>query len=389
MATEIKYPVGIQTFSKIREKGYLYVDKTAILYTLVKESEYVFLSRPRRFGKSLLMSTLEAYFRGRKDLFEGLAISNLEKDWIKYPVFRLDLSPAYFDHPQRLIELIKRSLNSIGRIYGLKSEYDNISDIFIDFIEQAYYKFGEKVVILIDEYDKPLLDCLHNPELHSTIRNELRGFFSSIKTCDEYIQFAMLTGVTKFGKVSIFSGLNNLRDISLNPKYNGICGITETEFHSSFQSSIKNFAQINEIQEADAWAKFKKMYDGYHFAKSGEYIYNPFCVLCAFADEELKNYWYRSGSPDFLIQLIERNSYSLSRIEGERRSEDKLNSIVNMDSDFIPLLFQAGYLTIKDYDAKTKEYALGFPNTEVYEAFWSDLKDHFFKLPGGGNAFDL
>ena len=170
MALEIKYPVGVQTFSKIREKGYLYVDKTAILYTLVKESEYVFLSRPRRFGKSLLMSTLEAYFRGRKDLFEGLSISNLEKDWIKYPVFRLDLSPAYFYHPQRLIELIKRSLNSIGRIYGLKSEYDNISDIFIDFIEQAYYKFGEKVVILIDEYDKPLLDCLHNPELHSTIR---------------------------------------------------------------------------------------------------------------------------------------------------------------------------------------------------------------------------
>ena len=227
MEEPLKYPVGIQTFTEIIEEKYIYVDKTQLIYDLIHESKYVFLSRPRRFGKSLLMSTLEAYFRGKKELFSGLAISKLETDWEVYPVFRFDLSPANYDHPQRLINLIKRSLNRIGRVYGLSSEYDDISDIFIDFIEQAFDKYGKRVVVLIDEYDKPLLDCMHTPDLHEVIKNEIRSFYSSIKACDEYIRFAMLTGVTGFGKVSIFSGLNNLKDISFLPCYNALCGIPQ------------------------------------------------------------------------------------------------------------------------------------------------------------------
>ncbi len=234
MGSAIKYPVGVQTFSKLREGGYFYIDKTALIYKLVDQNQYVFLSRPRRFGKSLLMSTLEAYFKGRKELFEGLAISQLETEWDTYPVFRFDLSPTNYDSPKKLISLITRCLDFIEQQYGLSSNREIISDRFIDLIRQAYERYGKEVVILIDEYDKPMLDCLHDKDLHEKLKAELRGFYSVIKASDEYIKFAMLTGITRFSKVSIFSGLNNLKDISMLPKYNAICGITETEFHRDF-----------------------------------------------------------------------------------------------------------------------------------------------------------
>lgn len=389
MEEPLKYPVGIQTFTEIIKEKYIYVDKTQLIYDLIHESKYVFLSRPRRFGKSLLMSTLEAYFRGKKELFSGLAISKLETDWEVYPVFRFDLSPANYDHPQRLINLIKRSLNRIGRVYGLSSEYDDISDIFIDFIEQAFDKYGKRVVVLIDEYDKPLLDCMHTPDLHEVIKNEIRSFYSSIKACDEYIRFAMLTGVTGFGKVSIFSGLNNLKDISFLPCYNALCGISESEFRKDFEKSIAIFARENSMTDDEAWKAFKRLYDGYHFANKGEDIYNPYSVLHAFDDNIMKSYWYATGSSSYLIKLIETYSYRLDKIEGQRRTENQLANITDFQYDFIPLLYQSGYLTIKDYDKETTEYTLGFPNREVYEAFWTSLKNHFFRTAGGGSDFDL
>ncbi|MDE6341528.1 MAG: AAA family ATPase [Muribaculaceae bacterium] len=374
----IKYPIGIQTFSKIVEGGYIYVDKTELVYDIAKRYEYVFLSRPRRFGKSLLMSTLEAYFKGEKDLFKGLAIDCLEKDWTCHPVFRFDFSPANYVDTSRLIDYIGASLKNIAQDYSLSIEGPNNSVIFSDLIRQAYSKYGQKVVILIDEYDKPMLDCLHDSELHENLKAELRSFYSVIKASDQYIRFAMLTGITKFGKISVFSGLNNLKDISMMPRYNAICGISESEFHRDFKKPIESFAEEHDLKEDEAWAEFKTMYDGYHFASRGEGIYNPFSVINAFDENELKNFWYSSGSPSYLIKLIELNSYRLDRIDGQIRKEEQLSDITDTSDDFVPLLFQSGYLTIKDYYSESKEYLLGFPNKEVDGSFWSSLASRFF-----------
>ena len=395
MAKRIKYPVGIQTFSEIISEDYIYVDKTNLIYELAKTSKYVFLSRPRRFGKSLLMSTIAAYFRGEKDLFSGLQIEDLETEWKAYPVFRFDLSPATYVDTSRLNYRIKGCLNSIAEDYSLSVEGPNNPEIFTNLIKQAYLKYGEKIVILIDEYDKPMLDCLHESELHEKLKAEIRGFFSVIKSCDEYIKFAMLTGITKFGKVSVFSGINNLRDISMLPQYNGICGITETEFHRNFQDSIINFAETNSISCDESWNIFKVMYDGYHFSDCKEFIYNPFSVLNAFNDGRISSYWYQSGSPNYLINLIEKNSYKLDNLEGAKRTEIELNDIANIDHDIVPLLYQSGYLTIKKISPGfgfaniSKEYVLGFPNNEVNSAFWESLAKRFFRGADGNSAFNL
>lgn len=385
----IKYPIGIQTFSDIITEGLFYVDKTKQVYDVVNNYRYVFLSRPRRFGKSLLMSTLEAYFKGEKELFRGLAIENLESDWIRHPVFRFDFSPANYVDTSRLMDRINGCLNHIEREYSISTSSENLSERFHDMIELAYKKFGQKIVILIDEYDKPLLDCLHDSDLHEKTKAELRSFYSVIKASDQYIKFAMLTGITKFGKISVFSGLNNLKDISMIPRFNAICGISETEFHRDFKLPIASFAKEHGISEDEAWAKFKLMYDGYHFASRGEGIYNPFSVINAFDENELKNYWYVSGSPSYLIRLIERNNYKLDKIEGQTRKEDQLNNISDTSKDFIPLLYQSGYLTLKDYYNDTQEYLLGFPNKEVDTSFWNSLADHFFFGMDGSPAFNL
>lgn len=389
MTQLLKYPVGIQTFSEIIKEGYIYIDKTKLIFELVKEKKYVFLSRPRRFGKSLLMSTLESYFKGEKNLFDNLDISRLENEWTVYPVFRFDLSQENFINTDRLIWLISRQLSKIEKTYGLKSDAPTIGLRFSDLIEQAYEKFGEKVVILIDEYDKPMLDCLHIDEVHDKIKAELRGFYSCIKGNDEYIKFAILTGITKFGKVSVFSGINNLKDISLLPRYNAICGISESEFHRDFQPSIDKFSKENDITPEETWSRFKEMYDGYHFSSKTEDIYNPFSVLNAFQDNELKSYWYGSGSPSYLVKLIETNTFSLDSLEGSQRNELELSDISNTSSDIVPFLYQSGYLTIKDYDSATEEYTLGFPNKEVYKAFWESLYKKFFRGYGGRSPLSI
>lgn len=389
MADKIRYPIGIHTFSEIIEEGYKYVDKTQFVYELTKHAKYIFLSRPRRFGKSLLMSTLESYFKGEKYLFKGLAIEKLEKDWKSYPVLRFDLSPANYDDLSKLIARIDGCLRSLELEYSLTSAGMGISERFISLIEQAYQKYGEKVVILIDEYDKPMLDCIHDTELHEKLKAELRGFYSAIKASDKFIKFAMLTGITKFGKVNIFSGLNNLKDISMLPRYNAICGISETEFHDNFKESIADFASAQGIPDEEAWSRFKLMYDGYHFAQSGEGIYNPFSVINAFDDNVLDSYWYESGSPSYLIKLIEKNNYALDKLEGAKRNKDELSNLTDTSSDLVPLLFQAGYLTIKDYDSEAQEYTLGFPNREVNKAFWDSLASRFFRDAYGSKAFNL
>lgn len=394
MARKIKYPIGIQTFPEIISEGYLYVDKTALIHELVSTSKYVFLSRPRRFGKSLLMSTIEAYFQGKKVLFNGLKIDGLETEWEKYPVFHFDFSGNNFNNPQRIVEHIESYLNEFDKFWSIHTE-GNISSRFRELIREAATISGKKVVILIDEYDKPVLDCLDISDLHSQMKAELRGFYSVIKASDQYIKFAMLTGITKFGKISVFSGINNLRDISLLPKYNGICGITDTEFHTDFVDSIRSFAEENDISPDDAWKIFKDMYDGYHFAVSGEFIYNPFSVLNAFNDGQVGSYWYASGSPAYLINLIESNPYRLDELDGVTRNEIELSDISDLTHDIVPLLYQSGYLTIKgavsgsEIGIAPKEYILGFPNLEVNKAFWESLARRFFRGVDGCVSFNV
>ncbi|MDE6795921.1 MAG: AAA family ATPase, partial [Muribaculaceae bacterium] len=389
MAKTINYPVGIQTFSEIIRDNYFYVDKTLLVYKLVKDAKYIFLSRPRRFGKSLLMSTLEAYYKGRKDLFKGLAIEDMEKEWIEYPVFRLDLSGVNFNDISKLISRINRCLKEIAEDYALNLDGDNIADSFRSLLRQAYRKFNRGIVLLVDEYDKPMLDTLHLDDLHEQIKDELRGFYSVIKLSDEYVKKAVIIGVTRFSRVSIFSGFNNLKDISMLPVYNGICGITTSEFQRDFKKSVFEFAETNQMTEERVWEIFKKEYDGYHFAFPGEFIYNPFSVLSAFDNETLGQYWFDSGSPTFLIKLVKYRNYLLGNLEGARRNARKLNDIETIKHDLIPLLYQAGYLTLLSYDAASQEYTLGFPNHEVSEGFWDSLASYFFQNRYGESSFDI
>ena len=387
MARKNIYPLGIQTFEEIVSEGYLYVDKTEIVYDLVNSNKYVFLSRPRRFGKSLLISTIDAYFQGRKELFQGLAMESLEKDWEVHPVLRFDLSGESYQHAGKLVGKISHSLSRYEAIYGKDPEADSLADRFTSLIAAAEAKTKHKVVILIDEYDKPMIDNIHDDALVEDFRKELRGFYGTLKGNDAHIRFAMLTGVTKFAHVSVFSGLNNLRDISMNRDYNAICGISESEFHKYFANSIETFADANKWSVDMVWKAFKAKYDGYLFCDKGEGIYNPFSVLYAFADNKLGEYWFRSGTPTLLVNVLKKNNYNLSDIEGGEFTEMELSDLVDPDRDYHALFFQAGYLTVKGYipasldlitgEDTPEKYILGFPNREVSMGFWKSLYDNY------------
>lgn len=377
----MRYPVGIQTFSEIREEGYFYVDKTELIYRLVNENKFVFLSRPRRFGKSLLVSTIKEYFEAHKELFEGLAMESLEKEWKQYPVLRFDLSGASYSRVETIREKLRGYLRDYETKYNLP-DCNNSTDVgvrFYSLINGIVKQTTKKVVILIDEYDKPLIDSLHDDELHDSLKRELRGFYSVLKQSDEYIRFALLTGVTKFGKITVFSGLNNLEDITLSADYNTLCGISESEFHRYFEQSVYEFSKFNDIPEEEAWTELKRAYDGYHFSSQGEDMYNPFSLLKALKYKEIGDYWFESGSPSHLVELIERNHFSLPDMNNPVRTASQLSDISIMDRDFVPALFQAGYLTIKSYSRATKEYTLGIPNTEVNVAFWECMINHYFR----------
>ncbi len=383
-----KYPVGIQTFSEIIEGNYLYVDKTESLYDLARNFKYVFLSRPRRFGKSLMISALESYFKGRKELFKGLAVYSLEKEWTEYPVLRFDLSAENYISVERAKGKLSSILRQWENIYGGNPD-DSVSVRFASVIRNACLKTGRKVVTLIDEYDKPLLDSLDDRSVNSSIREEFRSFYSVLKANDEYIRFVMLTGITRFTKVSIFSGLNNLEDISLSPRFNAICGITETEMHHYFQKPVSDLAVAKGKSESEIWQELKRKYDGYHFAEKGEDIYNPLSVLKTFKDGKIGNYWYASGTPAHLVKQLMKNDFRLSSLNSPRRDADELAEMEGMGHDVVPLLYQSGYLTIKGYDANDDHYILGIPNEEVAGSFWKSLYNYFFYRVRDEEEFEL
>ena len=372
MAEKI-YPIGIQTFSEIREKDFKYVDKTSLIYNLVSKGKYYFLSRPRRFGKSLLLSTIESLFLGKRELFKGLAINSMDWNWEVHPVFHLALNAQDYNSVEALDEVLNLHLKRWEKQYDVKRNDSNLSPSmrFTELILNVYDKTGKQVAILIDEYDQPLLHNIESDkrELQDNLRSRLHAFFSVLKAMDRYICFGMLTGVTKFSKVSVFSGLNNLDDISLDPRYNALCGISESELAAQFKPDVEEFAAAQEMTEAEIYGRLRKDYDGYHFARSGEGIYNPFSLLKAFDKKDFGSYWFESGNPRFLNTIIKERDWDLSDIGDSTRSEQSLSGYDIYMTDPIPLLYQSGYLTIKGFDPKFREYRLGFPNEEVAQGF--------------------
>lgn len=362
------YPIGIQNFEKIRKDGYSYVDKTALVYQLVRTGSYYFLSRPRRFGKSLLLSTIEAYLLGKKELFEGLAIEQLEKDWIQYPILHLDLNARKYDTPQSLLDELNKHLEFWEQKYHSPYGDRAPEERFYHIVRSAYEQTGQRVVVLVDEYDKPMLQAIGNKALQDEFRNTLKPFYGVLKTMDGCIKFAMLTGVTKFGKVSVFSDLNNLKDISMDKRYVSLCGMTEQEIHRDFEEDLMELAETQGMTYEEVCNKLKEWYDGYHFAPNTEGIYNPFSLLNTFDSMTFGNYWFETGTPTYLVELLKRSNYDLETMSRAVTSADVLNSIYG-DDEPLPVIFQSGYLTIKDYDEEFGDYTLGYPNKEVEEGF--------------------
>ncbi len=373
----MKYPIGIQTFEKLRAGGFVYVDKTEYIYRLVQDSNCCFLSRPRRFGKSLLLSTMESYFTGRKDLFTGLAVEKLEKDWIEYPVLHLDLSGKYKSE-EDLNVFLNVTISKWERLYGADPNEETFDMRFNGVIERAYKQKKQKVVVLVDEYDNPLLEAFDNVELYDKFRDTLRGLYSKLKSQDRYIRFVFLTGITKFGKMNIFSGLNNLKDISMDLRYDAICGITEKELHTYFEESINSLAKKTGKTYDETCDELEKQYDGYHFHHKGVGVYNPFSLLNAFDSGEIGSYWFETGTPTFLVRLLQQNNYDLDCLDGVRQSADSLNDVTTMYSNPIPIIYQSGYLTINGYDGEFNEYELGYPNKEVENGFIKFLTPFYF-----------
>ena len=383
------YPIGIQTFQVIREGGYVYVDKTALAYRLVQSGTYYFLSRPRRFGKSLLITTLEAYFRGKKDLFTGLAMERLEQEWTEYPVLHLDLNAQNYDSPQALEEILNYQLEQWETEYGLTAGGTTPALRFRDIIQSTAERYGRKVVILIDEYDKPLLQAIGNPVLQENYRQQLKAFYGVLKSMDSHIRFALLTGVTKFSKISIFSDLNNLQDISMDERFAAICGITEEELYDVFEEDIRLLGEHNGMSEEETRKALKDSYDGYHFTANCPDLYNPFSLLNAFSSKELGSYWFETGTPTFLIQLLKQGHYNLYNLYHEQVSKDMLGDIDNVGGNPLPMLYQSGYLTLKGYDREFGTYTLGFPNREVAEGFNRHLLLGYAKVPSGNPTFQI
>ena len=369
----MKYPIGIQDFEKLRTKGYSYVDKSRFVYKLATEGEYYFLSRPRRFGKSLFLSTLEAYFQGKKELFEGLAIYDLETEWKKYPIFHIDLNTANFREKDSLYTVLNDYLATWESKYGTRESEATLALRFKGVIARAAEKEGCGVVILIDEYDKPILQTLRDPELQAEHRAQLKAFYSVLKTQDRYIKFAFLTGVTKFGKVSVFSDLNNLTDISMDHRYISICGMTEKELLTNFKEGINELASANEDNETETIDKLRMRYSGYHFEENSEEIYNPFSVLNTLANSRYDDYWFKANTHTFLIDILKKHDYCITDLN---KAQVKANMMNNVDSNPIPVIYQSGYLTIKSYDERFKNYQLGFPNKEVEEGILNTLLPH-------------
>lgn len=385
-----KYPIGIQDFESLRKDNYYYLDKTRYIYELAESGRYYFLSRPRRFGKSLLVSTLEAYFEGKKDLFDGLAIEGLEKEWKRYTVIHLDLNAKKFDETGDLIRLVDRQLLVYEQKYGKEDTDETIDDRFVTLIRNIYEKDCSRVAILVDEYDKPLLQTIGNTTLQDEYRNILKAFYGVLKSMDKYIRFALLTGVTKFGKVSVFSDLNNLQDISMDERYADICGISEDELAENFNEDIQALAETNGQNVEEAANTLKEQYDGYHFNPWTRHgIYNPFSLLNTFAKNRYGNYWFETGTPTYLVELLKRHKYDLYKMANEKVTSKILDSIDPSSTNPIPVIYQSGYLTIKGYIPEPQIYELGFPNREVEQGFMDFLLPYYTPVQETESGFAI
>ena len=387
--TVMKYPIGIQDFESIINGGYVYVDKTALVYRLVTEGKIYFLSRPRRFGKSLLVSTLKAYFQGKKDLFKGLTIDGLETEWAEYPVFHLSFGGENFIMPGNLEKKMEDALNGWEEAYGSHPNYTSPGNRFQYVLKAAHQKTGKRAVVLIDEYDKPLLDVLDTGYsttvggkerlLEEHHRNILKGFYSVFKEADADLQFVLLTGVTKFSQVSVFSGFNQPADISLDGRYEALCGITTEELHSYFKEPIRTLAQKYKYTEEEMKAFLKKQYDGYHFGENLIDIYNPFSILNAFASQKVDDYWFRSGTPTYLVHLLNRTQENLNELTNRYYTTQQfIDYKANVEKP-LPMIYQSGYLTVKDCNLRRNTYLLDFPNDEVKNGFISILANDYLK----------
>ena len=360
------YPIGIQTFSEIRNKAFLYIDKTEYIHRLVHaDSKYIFLSRPRRFGKSLLTSTLEAYFQGRKDLFKGLAMDLLETEWTEYPVLRFDMSLGKHMEKEQLERYLSSQLELMEHKYGILTESPDANIRLTNLIRRAYEQTGRQVVVLIDEYDAPLLDVVHEEKNLPVLRNIMRNFYSPLKACDPYLRFVFLTGITKFSQLSIFSELNNIKNISMLPEYAAICGITEEEMATQMDKDLDILAERLNVNREEVVKKLKAHYDGYHFTWPSPDIYNPFSLLNAFADGRLDSYWFGSGTPTYLIEMLNRFGVLPSKIGGNEAVAADFDAPTERMESITPLLYQSGYVTIKGYDEMFQIYTLDIPNVEV------------------------
>lgn len=383
------YPVGIQNFEDLRSRGYIYVDKTSLLYNLVQTGKYYFLSRPRRFGKSLMISTLEAYFLGKRELFKGLAMESLEKDWTVHPVLHMDLNTRNYYDDESLLGILNQNLEVWEKLYGDEKKDRVPEERFMYVIKRAYEQTGRRVVILIDEYDKPMLQAITNPELQTKFRNTLKAFYGALKSCDGFIHFAMLTGVTKFSKVSVFSDLNNLRDISMVNQYAEICGISDAELHQYFEEDIHALAEKLGIDYTKACELLKENYDGYHFCYNSVGMYNPFSLLNTFANMQIGSYWFETGTPTYLVELMKLHHYPVEEIEHIVTSGPVLDSIDAASTDPVPVIYQSGYLTIKDYNAEFENYTLGFPNREVEQGFLRFLLPHYASVSVSKSPYEI
>ena len=360
------YPIGIQTFEKIRTRNYMYVDKTEYIYRMVHaDSNYFFLSRPRRFGKSLLTSTLEAYFQGRKDLFKGLAMERLETEWTKYPVLHFDMSLGKHMEKEQLERYLLSQLEQIEEDYGIHSDSPDSNIRLTKLIRHVYEQTDRQVVVLIDEYDAPLLDVVHEEKNLPILRNIMRNFYSPLKACDPYLRFVFLTGITKFSQLSIFSELNNIKNISMLPEYAAICGITEEEMATQMDEDLDILAGRMGISREKTVQKLKDNYDGYHFTWPSPDIYNPFSLLNAFADGRLDSYWFGSGTPTYLIEMLKKYGVQPQQIGGRKAMAESFDAPTERMTDIAPLLYQSGYVTIKGYSPITQLYTLDIPNKEV------------------------
>ena len=359
-----KYPVGIQDFEKLRTKGCVYVDKTNLVYQLVQK-DYVFLSRPRRFGKSLLSSTLKYYFQGRKDLFQGLAIEKLEQEWEEYPVLHFDLSMAKNQDTKGVKSEIERQLRPYELIYGSDEKNNSPGKRLAYLIAACHAKTGKKTVVIIDEYDAPMLDVLHDDEKMAEVRRMMQEFYAPLKACDADLRFVFITGITKFSQLSIFSVINNLTNVSMQPEFSAICGITEEELHTVFAEDISMLAEVYKCTSEEMLLRLKEQYDGYHFSENSADIYNPFSLLNAFAAKKIRSYWFSSGTPTYLIHQLQRFGTDVTTLEELEATEEMFDRPSEVMTNALPLLYQSGYLTIKSYDQDFGSYILGIPNKEV------------------------